>query len=369
MHRRQELSEQQSNQQLAEANERLRMELRALKARQRELDQQFAEKTEELKGVLHRYETALRGSNVTVFTQDRELRYTSITNPLFGLTVEQIIGRTDDDVLPAESRAPIAAIKRETLATGRPQDGEVSIYAGGRARWYDLHIEPHHDVTGAIDGLTCAAVDITERNEGEAHLRLLMRELTHRSKNLLAIIQGLARQTARHVNSVDGFLDQFGARLQALATSHDLLVQQSWHGVSLAELTRVYLGQDRNPYHAQISAAGPDVFLKPEAAQSLGLALHELTTNAAAYGALSNPAGRVAVRWRRLAPEDRSGVELLWQETGGPNVTAPDQRGFGSLMIERNLARAIDAQVELDFAPDGVRCRIMIPVGHLAVGR
>jgi PAS domain S-box-containing protein len=369
MQRRQELSEQPSSQQLAEANERLRTELRALKASQRELEQHFAERTEELKGVLHRYEAALRGSNVTVFTQDRELRYTSITSPLFGLTVEQIIGRTEDEVLPEENRAAIVAMKHETLATGRPQDAEISINAGGRARWYDLHVEPHRDATGDIDGLTCAAVDITERNEGEAHLRLLMRELTHRSKNLLAVIQGLARQTARHVTSVNGFLEQFGARLQALATSHDLLVEQSWHGASLAELARVYLGQDRNPYHAQVSAVGPDVFVKPEAAQSLGLALHELTANAAAYGALSNPAGRVAVTWRRLAPEDGHGVELVWRETGGPNVAAPDQRGFGSLMIERNLARAIDAKVELEFAPDGVRCRIMIPASHLSVER
>ncbi len=93
-------------------------------------------------------------------------------------------------------------------------------------------------------------MDVTERKEGEAHLRLLMRELTHRSKNLLAVIQGLARQTARHVSSVDTFLDQFGSRLQALATSHDLLVQESWHGASLAELTRVYLGQ--HPYRSQV---------------------------------------------------------------------------------------------------------------------
>lgn len=353
--------------QLAEANERLRTELRALRASQSELERGVAARTKELQGALQRYETALRGSNVTLFTQDRDLRYTSITSPLFGRSIDQIIARTDEEVLPAESRAAVVALKREALRSGEAQDGEISIKADRGGRWYDLHVEPLREPDGTIVGLSCAAVDVTERKEGEAHLRLLMRELTHRSKNLLAVIQGLARQTARHVSSVDTFLDQFGARLQALATSHDLLVQESWHGASLAELTRVYLGQ--HPYRPQVEIHGPDIYLKPEATQSLGLALHELTTNAVACGALSNPAGRVAVTWQRLSPEQGDGVELVWSESGGPTVTAPDRRGFGSLMIERNLARSLDARVDLTFAPDGVRCRIAIPASHLSVGR
>jgi two-component sensor histidine kinase len=239
----------------------------------------------------------------------------------------------------------------------------------GRVRWFDLHIAPLRHAAGRIVGLTCAAVDITERKEGDAHLRMLMRELTHRSKNLLAVIQGLARQTARHVGSVDRFLDQFGARLQALATSHDLLVQESWHGASLAELIRVYLVQDRDRYRSQVSAGGPDIFLKPEAAQSIGLALHELAANAVNFGALSDPSGRVTVTWRRLAAEEGDGIELVWSESGGAGMTNPDRHDFGSLMIERNLTRSLDAQVELTFPPEGVRCRIVIPNSHLSVGR
>ncbi len=109
--------------------------------------------------------------------------------------------------------------------------------------------------------------------------------------------------------------------------------------------------------------------MKPEATQSLGLALHELTTNAVACGALSNPAGRVTVVWQRLSPEQGDGIELVWRETGGPTVTVPDRRGFGSLMIERNLARSLDARVDLTFAPDGLHCRIVIPASHLSAGR
>jgi two-component sensor histidine kinase len=111
------------------------------------------------------------------------------------------------------------------------------------------------------------------------------------------------------------------------------------------------------------------VVLKPEAAQSLGLALHELTANAAKYGALSGEAGRISINWRRLPPDEGHGVELVWNETGGPAVVPPERRGFGSLVVEHSLARSIDGEVELTFPPQGVHCRIVIPVTQLSVGR
>jgi PAS domain S-box-containing protein len=336
-------------------------------ARSRESEQRKV--TEKLEAALLRYETALRRSNVTVFTQDRHLRYTSVSSPIFGLAIEDIVGRTDDEILPAESRAAMIALKRDALETGEPRDGELSVANGSTQRCYDLHIEPLSDVTGATVGLTCAAVDITEREEGEAHLRMLMRELTHRSKNMLAVIQAMARQTARHAGSTEGFLDQFGARLQALATAHDLLVQESWHGVSLHELARTQLGFCADGAGPQVVIDGPGILLKPEVAQDLGLALHELATNAAKYGALSVPAGRVSITWSRLPQAEGHGVEIVWSESGGPAVPPPARRGFGSLVIERNLARALDADVALAFAADGVRCRMVIPETRLSLGR
>ena len=336
--------------------------LRSLASEQRRL-------SGELSGTLQRYETALRGSNVTVYAQDCELRYMSISNPMYGRSIDQILGRTDEEVLPEESRSAIIALKRAALETGSAQDSEVSIKTASSERWYDLHIEPLRNIKGTVVGLTCAAVDITERKEGEGHLRLLMRELTHRSKNLLAVIQAMARQTARHVGSIDGFLTQFSARLQALATSHDLLVQESWYGVSLVELVRSQLGHYLDRVSAQIALEGPSIVLKPDAAQSLGLALHELATNAAKYGALSVPAGQVSITWRRLPAAEGSGVEVWWVEKNGPKVKEPKQRGFGSMVIEHNLTRAIDAEVTLTFTPDGLRCRVVIPLAQLSIGR
>jgi PAS domain S-box-containing protein len=177
-----------------------------------------------------RYETALRGSKVTVYTQDRALRYTSISNPMFGRSVEDILGRTDNEIIPAEIVSAVAAVKHEAVETGQPTRTEVAYEDAQGPQWHDLHVEPLRNDAGEIVGLTCASVEVTERKEGEAHLRLLLRELTHRSKNLLAVIQAMARQTARHAGSIDGFLTHFSARLQALAASHDLLVRESWHG-------------------------------------------------------------------------------------------------------------------------------------------
>jgi len=312
-----------------------------------------------------RYETALRGSQVTVYTQDRDLRYTSISNPMLGRAIEDILGRTDAEVLSPEAGAAMTAVKRAVLASGEAKRAEVPLEDAPGIRWHDLHIEPLRNEVGDVVGLTCASVDVTERKEGEAHLRLLLRELTHRSKNLLAVIQAMARQTARHTGSVETFLTQFGARLQALAASHDLLIRESWYGASLGELVRSQLGVYLDGQAAQVSIEGPAIAIKPEAAQNLGLALHELAVNAAKYGALSVPVGRVVITWNRLENVDGSAVELDWREKLGPKVKARRRKGFGSMVIERNLARALDATVELEFDPDGLHCHIVIPANQI----
>ena len=312
-----------------------------------------------------RYETALRGSQVTVYTQDRDLRYTSISNPMLGRNIEDILGRTDAEILSPEAGAAMIALKRAVLASGEAKRAEVPLEDAPGIRWHDLHIEPLRNEAGEVVGLTCASVDVTERKEGEAHLRLLLRELTHRSKNLLAVIQAMARQTARHTGSVETFLTQFGARLQALAASHDLLIRESWYGASLGELVRSQLGFYLDGVAAQVSIEGPAIAIKPEAAQNLGLALHELAVNAAKFGALSVPAGRVAITWNRLENVDGSAVELDWREKLGPKVKARRRKGFGSIVIERNLARALDAKVELEFDPNGLHCYIVIPANQI----
>ncbi|WP_371348764.1 sensor histidine kinase [Ancylobacter sp. IITR112] len=325
--------------------------------------------TLELATALQRYEMALRGSNVAIFTQDRDLRYTSVSKPLFGFPVERVLGSTDAELLGEGHAQALTLLKRDAVATSASRKGEIEIEEAGRKCWYDIHIDPLRDLAGTTVGLTGAAVDVTERKENEQHLRLLMRELTHRSKNLLAVIQAMARQTARHAGSIDNFVEIFSARLQALSKSHDLLVQESWYGASLNDMVRSQLGHHLDRENSQFTIDGPSLFLKPEAAQNIGLAIHELSTNAAKYGALSVPGGHVDITWMRRTPEAGGGFELTWRERGGPPVSKPAGRGFGSLVIERNLARALDGKVELDFAPTGLVCTVSVPESHLTPER
>ena len=345
---------------LRRENERLKTENERLRER---LDAQNVD-IAELKARFARYETALRGSKVTVFTQDPSLRYTSISNPFCGRSVEQILGHADDKLFPGRSGAAMIALK-QTALDGQQTRGEVLIEDFPTERWFDLHIEPLRNPAGAVVGLACAAVDISKRKEDEAHLRLLLRELTHRSKNLLAVIQGIARQTARHAGSMDGFLNQFSGRLQSLAAAHDLLVRESWHGASMRELIHAQLAAYIDDEGRRVSMNGPAIALKPEAAQSLGLALHELAANAARFGAFSADTGRVVIAWERTQTPHGEALVLDWREAGGPPVKARRKRGFGMAVIERNLALALEAEVTLNFEPKGVHCRIVIPAVHL----
>ena len=208
-------------------------------------------------------------------------------------------------------------------------------------------------------GTTSVAVDITERRVNEDQLRLLLRELTHRCKNLLAVIHAIARQTASRTRSVQDFLDCFSARLVAIGCSHDLLIADDWHGASLRMLVEQQLGEHADRFGEQIAIEGEDVMLKPEAVQNLGLALHELATNAQKYGSLSDPSGQVSIKWQFC--EEASKLKLVWQEKGGPPVTPPERSGFGRVMIETVVGQALEGDVRLSFPPKGVRCVIVIP--------
>jgi two-component sensor histidine kinase len=273
-----------------------------------------------------------------------------------------LLGRTDDELDGTFDQRAATAAKRRVLDTGNPADIEFTrVTPAGRSHFW-LHIEPARAADGSIAGIVCAAQEITDRKEREAHLHMLMREITHRSKNLLAVIQGMARQTARNAGSIGNFLELFSARLQALAQSHDLLVQQSWHRAALEDLMRGQLGPYLDRGGDQIVMRGPAVWLDPEAAQCVGLAFHELAANAAKFGSLTRPSGKVSVVWRH----DGEDIEILWSESGGPVVPAERKPGFGSLVLEKNLPRALDANVQLDFRPEGLRCRIALPTKHLA---
>ena len=214
--------------------------------------------------------------------------------------------------------------------------------------------------------MTGIVFDITERREREAHLRNLLRELTHRSKNLLAVVQAMARQTGGAATSVEDFQNQFSARLQSIAASHDLLVQEDWQGSFLTDIVHSQVGQFADTLGGRVTINGQNLQLKPEAAQNIGLALHELSTNASKFGALSNADGKVSISWSFTTIE--AGVrrlQIVWRESGGPPVVPPVRRGFGSRVIERIVAQALDGKVSLTFQPDGLVWALDIPASYV----
>jgi two-component sensor histidine kinase len=196
-----------------------------------------------------------------------------------------------------------------------------------------------------------ASRDLTELKRGEELQRLLINELNHRVKNTLATVQSLVTQTLRGAVDLGAARSAIDARLVSLAEAHDLLTSRSWSGAALADV----ITRTMTPFPAdQITIGGPLLDLSPKQALALSLALHELATNAAKYGALSRPEGRVEIHWTARDGQ----LQLSWQESGGPPVNPPSRRGFGSRLLEDGLLRDLDGQSRLEFAPGGVRYTI-----------
>jgi two-component sensor histidine kinase len=207
---------------------------------------------------------------------------------------------------------------------------------------------------------------VLERKRTEEHQSLLVNELNHRVKNTLAIVQSIANQTFRRGSDPETAKRVFESRLTALAAAHDLLTAENWESASLEEVIRetgVGCGAEESRVHFE----GPAVRLPPKAAVSLSMALHELCTNALKYGALSNDTGRISVSWQVLGEKEALQLRLVWKEEGGPAVTAPTHRGFGSTMIERALASELSGKVQIHFLPEGVQCVIEAPLPALGL--
>jgi two-component sensor histidine kinase len=202
--------------------------------------------------------------------------------------------------------------------------------------------------------------DITERKRAEAQQSQLVAELDHRVKNVLASVAVVAMRTGERSGSTRDFIETLNHRLQSMAEAHALLSRNRWQGVSLVDL----VGQALAPYAAAGNTVveGPHVALTAAATQALAMVLHELATNAAKYGALSTPQGRVSVRWEwQSNGRVPASLKLEWHEQGGPVVTVPAQAGYGTSVIRDLIPYELAGTVELKFAPDGVRCIVVVP--------
>jgi two-component system, chemotaxis family, CheB/CheR fusion protein len=259
---------------------------------------------------------------------------------------------------------------RAVLADLAPVRHEICSRGG---HWYDMRLRPYRTVDDKIDGVVITFVDVSERHqveqalrEGEARQRLLLGELTHRVRNILTVVQAIARHTLRADPTNKELIDQFEGRLTALASAHTLLVESAWKGAGLAELAQQQLAACAPQKPDRLRIEGEPVLLPADVATPFGLVLHELAVNAAKYGALSNRTGKVAVTWSITRSGNPTMLHFEWKESGGPAVKQSVPAGFGSTLIESAIP---GGQVKREFRGDGLVCTIDMPLAEPAHDR
>ncbi len=228
----------------------------------------------------------------------------------------------------------------------------------GEIRWIEAHGLADFEGVGRkrrVVGFTGTVADVTERKEREEREQLLMREVNHRAKNILSVVEAIARQTA--TRNPEDFIERFSERIQALSASQELLVRNEWRGVEIEDLVRAQLSHFVDLIGSRIVLDGPKLRLKAASAQAIGLAVHELATNAGKYGALSTDKGRVDVCWAT----DGGALAMSWTERDGPPVSAPKRRGFGTTVMERMAEGSLGGTVDLDYATSGLTWRLTCP--------
>ncbi len=254
--------------------------------------------------------------------------------------------------------------------------GELQFYSmekrflrpDGRVIWIAVRSSPVRSADGRLLYLVRVLQDITERKQAELRQKLLVDELNHRVKNTLATVQSLASQTARSTANPKDFSNAFEGRLIALSKAHDQLTRHHWENAELRELLSGSLAPYAAASRDRIVLRGEDLVLRPRAVLTLAMAVHELTTNAAKYGALSAPGGRVEVQWEKVETDGRKLLRMDWSESGGPKVKVPARRSFGSRLIEGSIKAELGGTARLVYAPEGLRCEMLIPWASAAAG-
>ena len=294
-----------------------------------------------------------------VWYNDRWYEYT-------GTTPEQMEGDGWQRVHDPAVLPDVTARWQESVRTGEPFDMTFPLRgADGEFRPFLTRVMPLRDSQGRVARWFGTNTDITAQVEHESHLNFVMRELSHRSKNLLAVVQAMARQTMQHSAGYEDFEGRFMGRLHGLARSHDVLVRQDWTGATIGDLVGAQLAPFVREDGTSIDMDGESLRLRPDAVQNLGFALFELGTNAVKYGALAAPAGKVTIRWELIESGERKYVRFSWRESGGPPVAQPLRKGFGAMVIERFVAVTFGGRVESLFLPDGFCWTLEIPAEHL----
>jgi PAS domain S-box-containing protein len=290
----------------------------------------------------------------------RFLRVNAAMCKFVGYTEAELLSRTVYDIThPDERDRDREPLRR--LVAGESDVFDVEkryIRKDGYTVWARATVNVVRDGSGRALRNTAVVLDITERKECEEKEHLLMREINHRAKNMLSVVHAIAQQTAAQ-NPKD-FVERFSERIQALSANQDLLVRNEWNGVEIKDLVHAQLAHFAELIGTRITVDDLKLRLNPPSAQAIGLALHELATNAGKYGALSSDTGRVDISWST----DGDIFTMSWIERDGPPVSAPEQRGFGAMVMEAMAERSVDGDVDLRYAPSGVTWRLICPAAN-----
>jgi caa(3)-type oxidase subunit IV len=253
-------------------------------------------------------------------------------------------------------RTPFCIVRPAHEYRVQRRDGEV--------RWVEVRWQTHFEGDRrelGTESVVGTVQDITERKECEQRERFLIREVNHRTRNMLSVVNAIAHQTS--IGRPEDFPERLSERIQALSAYQDLLVRNEWRGVEIGDLVRAQLAHFADLIGSRIVMQGPRLRLNAASAQAIGLALHELGTNAGKYGALCTDAGRVDIRWG----VDGDTFAISWNECGGPRVSTPEQRGFGTIVMETMAERSVDGSVELNHASSGLIWRLTCPRANGAI--
>jgi len=290
----------------------------------------------------------------------RMLSVDTRSKEIFDVTADETPVEEIKERVHPDDAARFEVAREATLDSVDPKSHamEFRLQRGDGEVWLEIHWLTYFEVDGrerrAVSVVGTVA-DITERKVREEKERLLMREINHRAKNMLSVVDAIARQTAT-INPED-FVARFSKRIQALSASQDLLVRNEWNGVEIEDLVRTQFAPFADLIGSRIAVHGPELRLKAASAQAVGLVLHELTTNAGKYGALSTDRGRVSVCWEI----DGDTFTMSWIESEGPPVSAPERFGFGTMVMEEMAEHSVDGTVNLDYASSGLNWHLSCP--------
>ncbi|TGQ45752.1 MULTISPECIES: sensor histidine kinase [unclassified Mesorhizobium] len=305
---------------------------------------------------------ALHNAGISVLYQDREMKTIWARNMRAPWTSD---GADSNDILPAAQAERIGAARHNVVASGNPERLELSVPADDGVRWFQVWIDADHGDGGAVQGVVTTMVETTEQKRREQTLKTLLREVSHRSKNLLAIIQSIATQTGRYSDTLGDFLTRFRGRLQSLASSQDLVTSSNWRGAALRELVSGQVGRYGADPLRSLRFRGENPYLNPNAALHIGLAMHELAVNSVSYGALSRPDGFVEVTADLTAAHaGEPALSLTWAEAIGANDNRRNEKRFGSVALERVVPTSLNGTATLEIAGGRLEYRLIVPRGN-----